>query len=136
MTWIPDSFGSLQRVLGRVVARRQPVPVPTPGLSGTPRLTRTAAGAPRCVACALCAGACPARCIRVEAGPPPAGTDDEEWTRVPLVFELDLGRCLLCGLCAAACPEEAIALVGAPIAGGATEAAHLRLDLEALLLSA
>ena len=136
MTWIPDSFGSLQRVLGRMVARRQPRVVTATLSYGTPRLTRTAAGAPRCVACALCAGACPSHCIIVEAGPPPPGTDGEEWARVPARFELDLASCLRCGLCEAACPVGAIALVALPPETSTAEAAHLRLDLSTIMVQA
>jgi NADH-quinone oxidoreductase subunit I len=125
-------FGGLRRVLGRLIARRRPVAGVTFGLRGVPRLTRGSDGAPRCVACALCAGACPSRCIVVEAGPPAGGGAVDERSRAPIRFELDLGKCLLCGLCEAACPEGAITLSGPPVSGAA-HATDLCLDLDALL---
>jgi formate hydrogenlyase subunit 6/NADH:ubiquinone oxidoreductase subunit I len=136
VTWIPDSFGSLQLVLSRMVSRRQPRVVTATGLYGTPRLTRTAAGAPRCVACALCAGACPSLCIIVEAGPPLPGTDGEEWARGPSRFELDLASCLRCGLCEAACPVGAIVLIAQPPEPSTAEVEHLRLDLTTIMVGA
>ena len=127
-----NPFGGLRRVLGRLIARRRPVAGVTFGLRGVPRLTRGSDGAPRCVACALCAGACPSRCIVVEAGPPAGGGAGDERSRGPIRFELDLGKCLLCGLCEAACPEGAITLSGPPVSGAA-HATDLCLDLDALL---
>ena len=129
-----DSFGNLWRVLGRLVARRQPETPDTPAQHGTPHLTRTPAGDPRCVACALCVGACPARCIVVESGPTTAATGLKESTRVAIRFQLDLGRCLLCGLCEAACPVGAIGMTGQPAAASRAVAEDLRLDLEALMM--
>ncbi len=93
-------------------------------------------GRPRCVACALCAAACPSDCIRIEASAPPwveeadVPATSERW---PAVFELDLGRCLLCGLCESACPEEAISLDPQGPEPVAAERASLRLGRDALL---
>ena len=108
---------SLWRALRRIGARRASGPAGAFSAggprSGIPRLTAAPDGRPLCVACALCAPACPADCIHVEASAPPwvegedLGTTSERW---PAVFELDLGRCLLCGLCESACPEQAIRL--------------------------
>jgi NADH-quinone oxidoreductase subunit I len=67
-------------------------------------LTSRPDGSPRCVACFLCATACPADCIHIEAGEHP----DESIEKYPLVYEIDMLRCVFCGYCVDACPEEAI----------------------------
>jgi NADH-quinone oxidoreductase subunit I len=60
-----------------------------------------------CVACFLCATACPSRCIEIEAEAAPP-----EWPRDkrPSVFNIDMLRCIYCGICEEACPVDAIAL--------------------------
>ena len=61
-------------------------------------------GGERCVACFLCAAACPTQCIELAAGPDIEGLRE----RVPLHFSIDIGRCIRCGLCAQACPQAAL----------------------------
>ena len=61
-------------------------------------------GGERCVACFLCAAACPTQCIELAAGPDPEGLRE----RVPLRFSIDIGRCFRCGLCAQVCPQAAL----------------------------
>lgn len=89
-----------------------------------PRLRVDAAGQPRCVACGLCAFACPTDCITVLPGP-----GAEPFDRRPARFALDPAPCLRCGLCEEVCPEQAIALVGSWGGEGATV-----LEMEALLV--
>jgi NADH-quinone oxidoreductase subunit I len=102
-------------MLARFTGRRRPLnhltyAAQTQDLRGVPQLLRNPDGAIRCVACSLCAGACPAQCIVVEAGALQPQQDLQERGRQPLRFDLDLGKCLFCGLCEAACPEAAISL--------------------------
>jgi len=71
---------------------------------GMHRLLKRADGSPRCVACGMCAAACPARCIKVDAGESPNGQVEKKAIR----FEIDHLACVFCGLCVEACPADAI----------------------------
>ena len=67
-------------------------------------LTTRPDGSVRCVACYLCAQACPAECINIEAGE----HHDVNIEKYPIVYEIDMLRCVFCGYCVDACPEDAI----------------------------
>jgi NADH-quinone oxidoreductase subunit I len=71
---------------------------------GSHRLTLRPNGDVRCTACFLCATACPAQCIYIEAGEHP----DPYIEKYPLRYEIDTLRCIYCGLCVEACPCDAI----------------------------
>jgi len=80
---------------------RQPYP---PGYRGMHRLVPRVDGKPRCVACYMCATACPAQCIYIEAGE----YEDQAIEKFPVRFEIDELRCIVCGFCVEACPKDAI----------------------------
>jgi NADH-quinone oxidoreductase subunit I len=67
-------------------------------------LSRDPDGEERCVACYLCAVACPVGCIALQAA------EDEYGRRYPEFFRINFSRCIYCGFCEDACPTEAIVL--------------------------
>jgi NADH-quinone oxidoreductase subunit I len=73
---------------------------------GVHRLNRDEQGRVKCVACMLCATACPARCIDIVGAPTPWADRD----KYPTKFEIDELRCIYCGMCEEACPVDAIEL--------------------------
>ena len=73
---------------------------------GVHRLNRDEQGRVKCVACFLCATACPAHCIDIVAAESP-WPDREKY---PESFSIDELRCIFCGMCEEACPVEAIEL--------------------------
>lgn len=67
-------------------------------------LTRDESGKERCVACNLCAVACPVGCIVLKKGE----SVDGRW--YPEFFRINFSRCIFCGMCEEACPTAAIQL--------------------------
>ena len=105
-------FGSILRTLIMVASHatrkrdtilypEQPVPVP-PRFRGRIVLTRDPDGDERCVACNLCAVACPVGCISLQK----AEREDGRW--YPEFFRINFSRCIFCGMCEEACPTTAI----------------------------
>ena len=77
---------------------------PPPRYRGRIVLTRDPDGEERCVACNLCAVACPVGCISLQK----AEKEDGRW--YPEFFRINFSRCIFCGMCEEACPTTAIQL--------------------------
>lgn len=71
---------------------------------GLHRLTKWDDGSEKCVACYMCATACPADCIFIDA----EERFDEKAEKRPKEFKIDLLECVFCGYCVEACPCDAI----------------------------
>ena len=75
---------------------------------GKHELQRDENGMEKCVACFLCAAACPVSCIYIE------GKENTEKVRISggeryaEVYNIDYSRCIFCGYCVEACPTDAI----------------------------
>ncbi len=79
-------------------------PAMSPRYRGRIILSRDPDGQERCVACYLCAVACPVDCIALQA------TEDPTGRRYPATFRINFSRCIFCGMCEEACPTYAIQL--------------------------
>jgi NADH-quinone oxidoreductase subunit I len=65
-------------------------------------------GLEKCVACFLCAAACPSNCIYIEADENTAEKRISSAERYAKVYNIDYNRCIFCGYCVEACPTDAI----------------------------
>jgi NADH-quinone oxidoreductase subunit I len=99
--WIVLKHTFRRRVTVQYPEEKIPLP---PRYRGRIVLTRDPDGDERCVACYLCAVACPVDCIALQA------TEDEYGRRFPETFRINFSRCIFCGLCEEACPTYAIQL--------------------------
>jgi len=115
--YLPAIFGGMAITLKHFFRKSNTVRYPevkrpfSPVYRGLHVLKRDENGAERCTACGLCAVACPAEAITMEA----AERKKEEKhlyreEKYAAVYEINMLRCIFCGLCEEACPKEAIFL--------------------------
>lgn len=99
--WAIFQHAFRRRVTVQYPDQRRPLPA---RWRGRIILSRDPDGGERCVACYLCAVACPVDCIALQA------TQDEHGRRYPATFRINFSRCIFCGFCEDACPTYAIQL--------------------------
>lgn len=112
----------------RSYPEEQPLDI-TSRYRGVHRLTQREDGSVRCVACFMCATACPAGCIFIEAQEREDGVDE----KMPKRFSIDLLECVFCGGCVEACPCDAIRMDTGIFAFVAQKREDFMLDKERLL---
>ncbi|MEK6617026.1 MAG: NADH-quinone oxidoreductase subunit I [Bacteroidota bacterium] len=115
--YLPAILGGMMITLGHFFRKKVTFQYPeekrpfAPVYRGRHVLKRDENGAERCVACGLCAVACPAEAVIITAAERKPGEEKlyrEE--KYAAVFELDYLRCIFCGDCEEVCPKEAIFL--------------------------
>jgi NADH-quinone oxidoreductase subunit I len=110
--YVPAILEGLQTTMRHFVGPKVTVQYPEqrpklpPNYRGVHRLNRDEQGRVKCVACYMCATACPAHCIDIVAAPAP-WPDREKY---PETFVIDELRCIYCAMCEEACPVDAIEL--------------------------
>ena len=83
----------------------------SPVFRGLHILNRDEENRERCTACGLCALACPAEAITMEAAERQPGEEHlyrEE--KYAAKYEINMLRCIFCGYCEEACPKDAVYL--------------------------
>jgi NADH-quinone oxidoreductase subunit I len=115
--YVPSIMKGLSITLGHIFKKKATVRYPeekrpfSPVFRGLHILNRDEEGKERCTACGLCALACPAEAITMEAAERKPGEEHlyrEE--KYAAKYEINMLRCIFCGYCEEACPKDAIYL--------------------------
>ncbi len=115
--YLPAIFKGMWITFKHIFKRKATISYPeqkrpfSPVFRGLHVLNRDAEGRENCTACGLCAVACPAEAITMEAGERKIGEEHlyrEE--KYAVKYEINMLRCIFCGLCEEACPKDAIYL--------------------------
>lgn len=104
-----------------------------PRYHGRHQLNRYADGLEKCIGCELCAWACPADAILVEAA---ANTPEAQYSpgeRYGRVYQINYLRCIGCGMCIEACPTRALTMTNYFEIAGQTRAGMI-FEKETLLV--
>lgn len=115
--YLPAIFKGMTITFRHIFKKRPTINYPekkrpfSPVFRGLHVLNRDEEGRERCTACGLCAVACPAEAITMEAAERKTGEENlyrEE--KYAAKYEINMLRCIFCGLCEEACPKDAIYL--------------------------
>jgi len=115
--YLPAIFKGMAITFGHIFKKKPTINYPektrpfSPVFRGLHILNRDEEGRENCTACGLCAVACPAEAITMEAAERKKGEENlyrEE--KYAAKYEINMLRCIFCGLCEEACPKDAIYL--------------------------
>jgi NADH-quinone oxidoreductase subunit I len=115
--YLPALLKGMSITVGHIFKKKATVQYPeetrsfSPVFRGLHVLNRDAEGRENCTACGLCAVACPAEAITMEAAERKANEKHlyrEE--KYAARYEINMLRCIFCGACEEACPKDAIYL--------------------------
>ena len=115
--YIPAIARGMAITFGHIFKKKPTINYPeqtrpfSPIFRGVQVLNRDEEGRERCTACGLCAVACPAEAITMEAAERLPGEEHlyrEE--KYAVRYEINMLRCIFCGLCEEACPKDAVYL--------------------------